>query len=649
MSLQIYRLSIEDPESWPEPVGESVARIGPVPVPGARSGTTVSATLNSFTGAITDTKAQRQAVRRQLRSLLNNIQTKTRGYWIQWSEDGEQDGWYVPGSASFDVAGEGGLFSAFWKFSGVELALLGRDRTHRRGAEVEAYDRRLTTTPIDFKGTKFGGAFSTMDSLRLVWLPSSITDPTIQGLNRVSLSAARTGAGSSQLQAAVDATHLAVISFEQGAGYRHRGDVVVYDRRGTLTAPSAGADAAWEEVYGPDFPWLNPSTDTPVLDNSLCRVRWDATNGPGLALDRWDGTSYTEHGKILVRRLGDTAGFCDTLVRADLVESSSERAVLRIIAMRAADAYSREEIFVTLQRGWYGPRVEIYPAPLAAGTPAGAAVVYTLKGNVGATATRQDSAVANVQPIQQTDTTFSANYGAAVTLGTATFGAGSENWAALIPSSGTDGPLHLAVLQTGLSVLIFGDSTAYGAARNGIAVSGSALGYCSAQLAATGFLTDANLEAEAMTLSSGTTSGADAGASGGNATSATRTAEADHVTRAAYAGGKYGLYRILVRCRNAAAGTLNVRAQTAATTGTARTTTSTSYVWLDLGQISVQSAADTLQIRAWRSTAGTFWIDRVVGIPVEQRQGTAPLYAGARDLGEEVLWQTVALQRVVPR
>lgn len=649
MALTFYRLTIEDPEAWPEPIGESPARIGPVPVPGGRNGTTISATLTSFTGSVTDTKAQRQTVRRQLRSILNNVQTKTRGYWISWTEDGEQDGWYVPGSATFDVAGEGGLFSAFWRFSGVELALLGRDRTHRRGAEIEAYDRRLATTPIDFKGTKFGGAFSTMSSLRLVWLPSSITDPTVQGVNRVTLSAARVGAGSSQIQAAVDGTHLAVVSFEQGAGYRHRGDVVVYDRRGTLTAPSAGADAAWEEVFGPDWPWLNPNTDTPVLDNSLCRVRWDTANTDGIVVDRWDGTSYIEHGKILVRRLGDTSGFCDTLVRADLVESSSERAVVRIVAMRAADVYSREEIFVTLQRGWLGPRVECYPAPLAAGTPAGAALAYTLKSSAGATATRQDSADTNAQPVQQTDTTFSANYGAAVTLGTATFGAGSQNWAALIPSSGTEGPVHLAVLQTGLSVLVFGDSSAWGAARNGIAVTGAALGYCSAQFAVPGMLTDANLEAESMTLSAGTSSGADAGASGGNATSATRTTEADHVTRAAFTGGAHGIYRILVRCRNAAAGTLNVRAQTAATTGTARTTTSTSYVWLDLGAVTVQSGADTLQIRAWRSTAGTFWIDRVVAMPVEQRLGSSPLYVGARDLGEEILWQTVALQRVVPR
>ena len=159
MGLTVYRLAIEDPTAWPEPVGEAVARVGPIPVPGQRNGTTVTAALESFTGSITDTKAQRQAVRRQFRSLLNNIQAKTRGYWVTWSEDGEQDGWYVPGGATIDVAGEAALQVGWWRFSGVELALIGRDRTHRRGAEVEAYDRRLSTTPIDFKGLKFGPAF----------------------------------------------------------------------------------------------------------------------------------------------------------------------------------------------------------------------------------------------------------------------------------------------------------------------------------------------------------------------------------------------------------------------------------------------------------------------------------------------------------
>ena len=647
MPVTLYRLQVEDPSAFPEPVGESVARVGPVPVPGGRNGTTVSATLESFTGAVSDTKAQRQAVRRQLRSLLNNVQAKTRGYYLSWTEDGEQDGWYVPGAATFDVKGEAALVTGWWVFSGVELALLGRDRTHRRGAEVEAYDRRLSTTPIDYKGLKFGPAFSGMDTLRLVWLPSSISDPTIQGVNRVAPTAARVGSGTSQIQAAVDPVHLAVISFEQGASYRHRGDVVVYDRRGQLTAPTGGPDTSWEEVYGPDWPWYDPTTDVPVLDNSLCRVRWGSANTPGLVVDRWDGSAYTESGKLLIRRLGDTSGFCDTLTRAELVEASSERAVVRLIAKRAADTYSREEVFVTLQRGWLGPRVEVYPAPLAAGGAAGAAVAWTAKASAGALALRQDAAVGTQLTAQQTDSTFSANYGAALTLGAATFSAG-ENWATMVPTSG-EGGVNVAALQSGVSALVFGDSSAWGSARNGIAISGSALGYVSAQFALPALNGDANLEAESMTLASGTTAAADGTASGGNAASGTRTAEADHVTRASYGGSSTGRWRILARVRNATAGTLSVRAQTGLTTGTVRTTTSTTYVWLDLGEIVTGTGGTTLQIRAWRGTAGTFYVDRVVGIPVELRDGATPAYNGARDLGEEVLWQTTALQRVVPR
>ena len=366
-----------------------------------------------------------------------------------------------------------------------------------------------------------------------------------------------------------------------------------------------------------------------MLDNSLVRVRWDNANTDGLMLERWNGTAWTEAGKLLIWRIGDTSGFCDTLVRAELVASDPERATVRMVLRRAADSFSREEVFVTLQRGWLGPRVEVYPSPLAAGTPAGAAITYTMKASGAATATRQDAVVANAQPVQQTDTTFSASYSAAVTLGAGTFSVG-ENHATLLPNTG-EGAANVAVVQTGVSALVFGDSSAWGAARNGLAISGTALGYVSAQWALPALAANQNLEAESMTLSAGTAAGADAGASGGNAASATRVAEADHVTRATYTGGRYGRFRILARVRNAAAGTLNVRAQTGATTGAIRSTTSTTYVWLDLGEIVFSAAADTLQIRAWRTGAGTLWVDRVVGYPVEQRDGTAALYDGSRD------------------
>lgn len=637
--LKLGRLVLDDPESFPEPMGQSVAVVGGVPMPGPRSGLTVSAGLNSFPAG-DSTVAARERVRRQFRSILSNLPMRARGLFLEWSEDSEQDGWYVPGSAGSDVAGSGALTSAFWRFSGVELTLIGRPRTHRRAVDVELFDLRTGLYPRDLKGTVLSTNFSGMTPLLLSYLPAAVTDPVVTAYGPTSLSAARAGYDGAQVQALVGAQHLAVVSFEQSAANRNRGDVVVMDRRGVLTAPTAGPDAAWEEVYGPDWPWYGSTSDVPVLENGLCRVRWDSSNTDGFAIDTWSGAAWAEQGKVTVRRIGDTTGFCDTLVSARLHEWAPHRAVVAVVLKRAADPYSREEVFVTLQRGWTGPRFEVYPAAVANGSKASAGVFYsTLNAALTGLAIKGDS------PALATNDVWVVG---GSTLGAATFT--GENWAALVPT-GAGSIVGMAVVQSAAAAIHGSFTEAYGSARNTLGVQvPTALGYVSARLGFTVQPAGLRLEAESMTLSSGTSSVADGTAYNGNAATATRTAEADHVTSTALPTSPAGTYRLFVRARLTSAGTLSVRGRYAgvdASRGVV-TTTSTTYVWLDLGMVSI-TGAGTLAIRAWRGTAGGFNVDTVVAVPVNTRGGTTPLYDGPADLGAESLIDSRTPLRVVPR
>lgn len=474
MSIVIGRLSLEDPESFAESVGETIARVGATPVPGGRAGLAVSAGLTSFPGASGDTVADRQRVRRQLRSMLNNLPMRLQGLYVAWTEDAEQDGWYVPGSATFDVAGIGSLGSAFWRFTGVELALVGRARTHRRGVSVYIRDRRVSTEARDYLRRVYSTNFSAMGSpTALTWLPSTITDPTTStGTIPTLTTTARSGFGSSSLRAVVSGANLDVITFEQAAASMNLGDVIAYDRRGTLTGPTAGPAAEWQEVYGPDWEstgWT-AATDVPVLDNSLVRVRYDSANVDGFAIDRWTGAAWDEQGKVLIERLGDSTAFCDTLVSSSLVEWSHERAVVRVVMRVAADAQSREEIYITLQRGWNGPRFEVYPSTKTSGVAGAGIHIYRISAPTGTeTANKFDASLQTATGVPSF---------AAAAVGAATFS--GENW--LLMRRSAVNALILAVLQSGATGRIENNSSAYGAARNGIDVRLALGGYISAHV-----------------------------------------------------------------------------------------------------------------------------------------------------------------------
>lgn len=415
MSIQFGRVTIADPLAWDEPVGDKVDRVGGIPVPAARAGVRVDADLIAGAEPGQGTAAQRLTVRRQLRSLLNNPLARFQGVWVAWDGDDEQSGWYVPGEGTMAV--EVGQFpQSFYRATGLALELVGRPRTHRRAVLVRARDLRLATEPKDtlrrvygrmFDGS--GGVGTNVTPAPIVWLPSDAADVVSYGTGTpaVSLLGLTTSGRSSSGQSTVDgAGDLSIISFEQPAASRLLGDAVVYDRRGeTAAPPSGGPHASWEEVYGRDWPW----TGWLAMENYSSRVWWDDPNGV-FVLEYWSGVAFTEYARVRLKARVSSTDYDLVSVRSVSVwEWSPDRAVVKLVMDYSSPGDTRCEVYVTLTRGWAGPRFEVY-RDIAAGIvkvsidPSGSIsantvpTTFTGSVNYGYIQAVQDLAVAVVQP-----------------------------------------------------------------------------------------------------------------------------------------------------------------------------------------------------------------------------------------------------------
>ena len=123
------------------------------------------------------------------------------------------------------------------------------------------------------------------------------------------------------------------------------------------------------------------------------------------------------------------------------MDCTPARTVMQVTFRSSTDAGSMETVYVTLQRGWSGPRFEIYPA--ASGAVRGAAI------NVVTTTTGGTSSRVGV-------------------------------WTWAVPGSA-----YLVVgatLQAAASTPDITDSTAYGVAKQGISTTVDGQGYVSLQL-----------------------------------------------------------------------------------------------------------------------------------------------------------------------
>jgi hypothetical protein len=256
--LQIGRLALGGPPApLVEPVGDPVANVGGAVVPAPRTAPQFQIALATYVSSTT-TVAQRQALRRQLRSLLNNSELKHQAFlYIAYVDDPEQNGWYVPDATTLAA-----VESAAWKTLGLwqtgsgNWLLAGHQRTHREARQVWMKDLRTGSYARDTLGWIASMDFSALPALQLSVLAHEVSQATVTASGAVvsgpSLPMGRDGGVCQVIEGLPD---LATVAYERPESALNISDVVVYDRRGAGDAPAAGAGAAWEEVFGPDYPW----------------------------------------------------------------------------------------------------------------------------------------------------------------------------------------------------------------------------------------------------------------------------------------------------------------------------------------------------------------------------------------------------------
>jgi hypothetical protein len=434
-------------------------------------------------------------------------------------------------------------------------------------------------------------------------------------------------------------------------------------------APAVGPDPAWAEVYGPSWPWswmeFGAANDCPVLENGLCRVRYDGTNTPGFRIDVWNSTAYVEQGKVLVYRNGDVSGYCNTFVSATLHTDSGwtpDRVVVAVTLANSADSSSRERVFITMQRGQAGATFEIYPALRAAATNADCILIWEpAPTDVNVSVCKIDSqaqppAVGSGVIVATAGSGSSLWAGGAVGVGNFT---ASENDIAMLRCSATATlrpyQVNLAVVQAANAwSYATNEASAYGPTNNCLQVlSQNSAGYVSVDISFAPTASDQVNEAESIRNVSGTTSQvADATASGGQCVKDTQTAATNLTLTKSVTTLLQGKYRVFARVKvdSGATGTFLAIIPGVAS-GTNVTSTSTTWAWIDLGELLTTSLLEGFALWAWRSSPGTgaVYVDRVELFLLEDRTSTTKRYGGMRDLGQSVLYDSRQTGAVVAR
>jgi hypothetical protein len=406
--------------------------------------------------------------------------------------------------------------------------------------------------------------------------------------------------------------------------------------------------AGWEEVYGPDYPLT--AGQLPVMRNGLVQVRYLPAEGSYVVSVYIPGLGYVEQGRVTVWHQ-DAGGALNHVGTVDpqVISWTPERAVVRNTTRQlvaGAEPY-RMDCYVTLQRGWLGPRFELYPNPRL-GAKLGAEIRYTPQRSSAMVLARSINALSGGSPSWAVQNWL-------------TYTGVHEPHVALL---GGQVPVYASVVQAGTRIHTYRDTVAYGTARDAFAhgvVAGTAqAGYVSMHL---GFprITFGVGEAEAhRNPASGTaTVQADAAASGGQAVQETVVAApANHtlyVPNSRYAMPR-GVYAVYGRARvidagatgNLLVGFWSVGAGTGATV--AATFNSQAYTWVYLGELTNSWDDSYTYANMWRvAGTGNTRVDQVVLLPLEQRTGDVPGYDGARDFGASHLYDSRAVPELVSR
>lgn len=422
-----------------------------------------------------------------------------------------------------------------------------------------------------------------------------------------------------------------------------------------ILPPRAPDEAGWEEIYGPDFPysWLDAGqpTDTPVLQNSHCRVRYETTTHPGLTIDAWDDqtSALVEQGKMLVARAGDFGLVWPALVSASILEYTPDRAIMQAVLVAGDDSRSRERLLVTLQRGWTGPRFELYGAPQISGAPPALLLRYSMPPtDDNCSAIKIDAAAAAA--IAATAGRGSALFApAGMGVGAGAF-TGENQVAVIREHAGNGKQADFAVLQQAVQCVATSGTLAYADDAN-IVQFQSDTGYLSVHVGYGYQAASQIIEAENFPNPASTTalvvSGGVVGASRGSVLRDTHGPGGVATMYVPATNLRKGVYRVFVHVLVDAGLTGSFAANLPGSASPVVTSVAPSE-WLDLGDLEAVVDSPALAVNGYVSGGvggGAVSIDRVELFTLEDRTHTPPLYTAARDLGQSVLYDS----RVSPR
>jgi hypothetical protein len=420
------------------------------------------------TGAEATTVGDRK--RRQALAMMSNDQLRSQGIPFTFAATTDVSGVLMIGGASVEEE-EGGFTLGEYSLNLRDCYVIATPSTHREGrrqqtmvlwhASSTAYrDTRRTHVPPS-------GDFSNQGSLLpgLLYLPPGVSDPAATYGRPQELTYFRTPQGGVGTVAIMSEGDQVTVTYERAITPRDASDVVILDRRGA-TSPSLTVAGdldpetvyGWEEVYGREQPLT--SGDIPVIQNGLCRLRWLAANS-AFVLEYFNvATSlYVEIGRVTLWDATSTTAATQlvTLRGASVVEWTPERGVIQanFTLGTSGGATKRYDCLITLQRGWIGPRIELYGKHYDASKP-GAAVRVSMLNNAAMSYTTRS------RPASVDSTVASPAAGDKGTFATI------ENWVAAYTAGVR--PIYLGVQRQNVRFTVFSDTAAYGATRPAVAI-----------------------------------------------------------------------------------------------------------------------------------------------------------------------------------
>lgn len=217
-------------EGLKETVGEQLDSVGAVSLAGERAPKQFPLTLPVYgPSSEEDCYELGLRLRRQLRSLLRNPRARLEGLYFNWSVDPEANAWLLVGRGEI-AEGDGGITFADFKAELSDVVVVGSPRTHRPGRRLEARDRRVSTTPRDYRGTIYSTDFAAQTAEVRHYLPVGAGD--VAGAADRTIAPSVRSSAEGDVPYIVGATSGEGVSFEQDEADRHLADVVIRDRRG---------------------------------------------------------------------------------------------------------------------------------------------------------------------------------------------------------------------------------------------------------------------------------------------------------------------------------------------------------------------------------------------------------------------------------